>query len=65
VLRDNSIEKISYDLTLLLHKKERYEGRLVIKFTIKQDAQDFFLDFHGEQVLFLKINGQEQECVFT
>ena len=55
-LRDRSIENISYDLTLLLHKKEKYQGNLIINLTIKEGAEDFFLDFHGEVVTSLKIN---------
>ena len=58
-LRDKSIEGVTYDLTLLLHKKETYEGNLIITLTIKEGAEDFFLDFHGEQVTHLKINGTD------
>jgi hypothetical protein len=55
-MRDEAIEEIQlYDLSLHLHREERYEGTLIIDLKLKSES-DIFLDFQGEQVLSIKIN---------
>lgn len=47
-MRDEAIDEIKlYDLSLTLHKAERYEGTLIIEMKLKNES-DIFLDFHGE-----------------
>jgi hypothetical protein len=55
-IRDAFISKVErYDLCLNLFKEKHFEGHLVINLSTK--AGDTFLDFHGDTVKSVKVNG--------
>ena len=46
--RDSVITEVKlYDLTLNLHKQEKYEGVLKISLNMNKSDDTLFLDFHG------------------
>ena len=67
--RDAAIKQVSlYKLCLNLHKETRYEGNVEIKMLLNQcslESQDIFLDFHGEKVVSLKVNGEKAAIKFS
>ena len=67
--RDDAIKQVKlYNLSLALHKEARYEGNVEITMVLNKcslASQDIFLDFHGEQVLSLTVNGEKADIKFS
>jgi len=59
-LRDKMISEVKYDLTLHLTKQDWYAGRLQSEFRLQNAHEgDIFLDFHGQQITGMTVNGTQ------
>lgn len=53
-------DSISYHVDLSLPKGDWYGGKVTVVFSLRQKpSQDLFLDFHGQKVGHLRVNGAE------
>lgn len=53
------IDGISYHLSLVLHERETYTGRVKIRFDLNDTSKDLAIDFSGEEVLSFHVNDRK------
>jgi aminopeptidase N len=63
-LRESMLDVLDYNLDLQLTPDETYTGKVQIKINMKQQGQ-VFVDFYGQQVKDITVNGKPVEAKFN